>query len=362
MRLAFKELLHNKKKYSLITVIVILMMFMVLFLSGLVDGLGRAVSAGIEKMPVTAFAISDDAEGLITISALEDEQYEEIQKQTDGRAATIDIMRMYLMKTDSEEKLDVVYFSIDPEGALAPEVIEGNTFAESDAEYPLLLDDDFKAEGIEVGDTVLDSSTGMEFTVAGFVEDAMYGHVSVAYIPSDDYTELMTAVNPEYKQYYHATALLEGDEDIEVDGVIIFTKDEVINELPGYMSEQMTIKMVDWMLVVITAVILAVFFLVINLQKEKEFGVMKAIGVSMGRLTRFILAEVVLIALCGAVIAAILVIAMAAGLPGTMPFYLQARNVIVILGAFVLISMAGSLLSIIRVSKIDPAAIIGGDN
>ena len=48
MRLAWKELTYNWKKYLLVEVIVILMMFMVLFLSGLVSGLGRAVSSGIE--------------------------------------------------------------------------------------------------------------------------------------------------------------------------------------------------------------------------------------------------------------------------------------------------------------------------
>lgn len=46
MRLAWKELKYNWKRYLLIEIIVVLMMFMVLFLSGLVQGLGRAVSSG----------------------------------------------------------------------------------------------------------------------------------------------------------------------------------------------------------------------------------------------------------------------------------------------------------------------------
>ena len=44
MRFAVRELMHGKKKYILITLLLILLMFMVLFLSGLATGLGRAVT------------------------------------------------------------------------------------------------------------------------------------------------------------------------------------------------------------------------------------------------------------------------------------------------------------------------------
>ena len=44
-----------------------------------------------------------------------------------------------------------------------------------------------------------------------------------------------------------------------------------------------------------------------------------------------------------------------------MPFYLQASQAVIVLAAFVLISILGSLATVIRVAKIDPARIIGGD-
>ena len=85
MRLAWKELTYNWKKYLLVEIIVILMMFMVLFLSGLVSGLGRAVSSGIESMDASTFVLGKDSEKLITVSSLTDAQYKNLQDEYGSR-------------------------------------------------------------------------------------------------------------------------------------------------------------------------------------------------------------------------------------------------------------------------------------
>lgn len=45
IKLAWKEMKYNRKKYLLVEIIVVLMLFMVLFLSGLVKELGRAFAS-----------------------------------------------------------------------------------------------------------------------------------------------------------------------------------------------------------------------------------------------------------------------------------------------------------------------------
>ncbi|WP_369351233.1 hypothetical protein AB6M99_09455 [Streptococcus hillyeri] len=68
MSYTLKELLFFKKKYLLVEGLVILMIFMVMFLSGLTNGLRRFVSAGIENMPATHFILTEEAEGIIPFS------------------------------------------------------------------------------------------------------------------------------------------------------------------------------------------------------------------------------------------------------------------------------------------------------
>ena len=134
---------------------------------------------------------------------------------------------------------------------LAPEVYAGKSLAEAEAEfaketaeadadqttgadgsksspYSVILDDDFESQGIAVGDIVRDSTTDMEFEVAGFTKDAMYGHISVAYISVDTYTELMFEMNPTYTKHYHAVALEKANADLAIDGYSVLTKAEVL--------------------------------------------------------------------------------------------------------------------------------------
>ena len=144
---------------------------------------------------------------------------------------------------------------------------------------------------------------------------------------------LNSTINPMFNNTVHAYAI-KGSAKKTIKGTKTYTKQEIIKSLPGYQAEQMTITMVEWLLVVITAFIIGIFFFIINLQKEKEFGVLKAIGTRMSRLVRFIL---------------------------SMPFFLVPSQVILVLASFILISILGSLATVIRVAKIDPAKIIGGD-
>lgn len=361
MKLAWKELVYGKKKYILIELLIVLLMFMVLFLSGLAEGLSRAVISGIDNMDADYFLLSDSAENLITVSGLDTDVYEQLTAQTDAELAVLDIQRMYLSKKDDAEKLNITYFAIEAGSFLEPPVAEGVQLADSDAENPILLDDDFALEGIKIGDIVMDSSTELEFTVTGFVEDQMYGHTPIGFVTTDAYTKLRTLLNPMYEKEYHAIALRGGNvENVGLDGTELVAKADIIENVPSYKAEHMTITMIVWVLVVVSAAIIGVFYYILTLQKRKQFGIMKAVGMGMGHLTRIVASQVCIIAVCGAVIANLLTFAMAAALPETMPFYLKSGSACLVTIAFILISIVSSLISILNISHVDPMKVIGG--
>ncbi len=188
MLLAWKEIKHSKKKYILIELILVLLIFMVLFLSGLTNGLGRAVSATISNMSAKSFVLSSDSEDMLALSNIDKEQYASIQKQEDNETAGFSIFRSTVNKSDDTEKLNIVYFGLEMNKFLSPDIMKGKQL--SKATHEIVLDSSFEEDGIQIGDVIKDSGTNYEFTVVGFTKDAMYSHVAVGYISSKSYEEL----------------------------------------------------------------------------------------------------------------------------------------------------------------------------
>ena len=207
-----------------------------------------------------------------------------------------------------------------------------------------------------------DSVTGLTLRVVGFTQDEIYGHSPVGFIGTDTFTALNQKVNSSYTEKYNAIAVQGTDiENIDIKGLEVIDKETVINNLPGYSAEQLTIKMILWVLVVISAAVLGVFFYVITIQKQKQFGVLKAIGMKMSELTRYIMSQVLILSVIGVVIGNLLAIGMASMLPGSMPFDLVISTVMIISIVFIVISLLTSLVSIRKVAKVDPIVIIGGN-
>ncbi len=367
MKHAWKELLHGKRKYILIEILLILLMFMVLFLSGLAEGLGRAVIAGIDTMDAKYFLLDDEAEELITVSSLDEEILETVKAQTSSDVAPLDIQRMYLIKDGDTEKLNITYFAVEPGSFIEPAVAEGKRLcevaneADADGRYPVVLDDDFMLEGISLGDTVYDSSTLLPFYVAGFAKDQMYGHVSIGFISTETYTKLREELSSMYTKKYHALAIQDEDiEKISVEGTELVAKADIISNIPSYTAEHLTITMIVWVLIIVSAVIIGIFHYILTLQKRKQFGVMKALGMSTGELTVTVICQVAILSVFAGAVALGLTFGMAAGLPEKMPFYLRFDNALVVTGVFIVISILSSILSIVNISRIDPITAIGG--
>ena len=97
MKLAWKEIKHNISKYLLIEGILVLMIFMVVFLSGLANGLGWAISASIEKTEAEYFVMSTDAEKLISTSNIDVDVLEKVSTQTKDDVTNLSIKDLTLI-------------------------------------------------------------------------------------------------------------------------------------------------------------------------------------------------------------------------------------------------------------------------
>ena len=118
--------------------------------------------------------------------------------------------------------------------------------------------------------------------------------------------------------------------------------------------------MITWVLLVASSAILGVFFYILTLQKLQQFGVLKAIGMSMKQITAIQLSQIGILSVIGVGVGLALAFAMALVLPSAMPFYMTLQGNVTIALSFILISVLCGALSILKIKQVDPIEVIGG--
>lgn len=363
MKLAWKEIRHQAKKFLLVEILIFLMMFMVIFLSGLTQGLGRATSAQIENYGNVQYVLTEDAEGIIPFSNLEEKQHQAVGNLVDQKALPIAISRSGISFEASDSKEDVTYFVVAHDSMLAPKATKGDNL--SDTQGSIVLDSSFEAEGLKIGDVVTDSATDYKLTVVGFTKDAMYGHSNIGFIIPKTFESLRKELNPQYQwqpQAYVLTQELSANDKTSLENVklSVLTKQKVISKIPGYAAEQLTLTTITWVLILVSATILGVFFYILTLQKLKSFGVLKAIGMSMVEITYIQLVKISILSFIGVSLGAAVAWGMSQFLPPAMPFYLKNQDILFISASFIAISVVCGLLSVWKIRQVDPVHVIGG--
>lgn len=361
MKIAWNEIKYQPKKFILIEVLIVIMMFMVIFLSGLTNGLGRIIMAQIDTFGDVHYILSKDSEGVIPYSTLTSSELKEIEGLHLEEQTGLVIQRSTFMKEDEEGSQDVTFFAMDTYKNLTIKAEDGYVAANlSDNE--VILDESYKAKGIHVGDTIKDKTSDILLKVVAFAKDAKYGHSSVAFISSKTLEEMRQKKNPNYT--WQPQAIITSQEVLADDlseQLMVSNKQQIINKIPGYTATNMILKTMTWVLLIASAAILGVFFYILALQKLKQFGVLKAIGMSMGEITRIQLSQVGILSIIGIGIGLGLALALTPFLPVSMPFYMKAEDNAVISVSFIVISIICGALSLLKIKKVDPIEVIGGN-
>lgn len=370
MFLAIRELKHSKWRFAMIGSILILISWLVFILSGLGNGLSTLSAATFQKMDAQYVAFEDGARHSMSRSVISENLVTEL-KEFEGveDAAVMGSNVAVVLKEgheDDHEKIDVSILGITPGSFLEPEVIEGEALSDS-GNFKAIVNHTIKDAGINVGDTLEIEGSTEVIEVIGFVEGESFNHLPAIFIHIDDWRSIQFAApGSEKGTELPVNAIMLQGENIEqdklngaFDEIEIATKQEAINGIPGYTAENGTIMMMLGFLFVISAFVIGVFFYVLTLQKANQFGVMKAIGASNLFLTKAIVSQITLLATVSIGIGVLLTYLTAAIFPEGMPFALDTTLVITYAIILLAVSVLSSLISVRRITKIDPLIAIG---
>ncbi|WP_211747761.1 ABC transporter permease [Paenibacillus sp. Marseille-Q4541] len=363
MFLALREMKHSKLRYLLIGLIMVLIAWLVLFVSGLAKGLGNDNASALQNMDADYIVLQNESDLRLNRSLLSNEILDQVRSITGEQGATpLGLQMSTLTKEGSNTKTDATFFAIDTNSFIAPTIVEGKMIDNKSAEE-VVADVTLKEEGYAIGDRIEDQSSGKTFTIVGFSEGQSYSHSPVIHMNMAGWFALHDA-DPNSKIYHFNAIALQTTQDnadqiSQIKDIEVIAKDDALSGIPGYKEEQGSLLMMIAFLFVIAAFVLAVFFYVITIQKMNQFGVLKAIGAKTGYLVRNVVSQILLLTIVSLVVSIALTYGVAAILPASMPFDLSPSLVALCSVLFIVVSILGSLLSLYRVAKIDAIEAIG---
>ncbi|MGO4530470.1 ABC transporter permease [Paenibacillus sp. 2TAF8] len=420
MYLAIREMRFAKGRYALIATIMVLVSFLVLFVTGLAQGLSYDNAASIKNMAATHFVLEQDSNHRFTRSQVGQQELDEARAVVgQDNAEPLGVRMTTVSPADDIKKIDVTLFMVNPESWLAPTVTEGKAINDQSTGQ-VVVDQKLAKSGVTIGTVLVDQASGTEWTVSGFVQNESFSHAPVVFLNEQEWLALQagsrtvqaspttggvdeksgagaieasagTSVSTKADTgatgnenatsnttaigtptpfgslsapVYNAIAVKGTDAQVSklsatLPKTEMITKSDAVSAIPGYKEEQGSLLMMIAFLYVISAFVLAVFFYVITIQKTSQFGILKAIGTRNAYLAGSVSLQVLLLSAGSLVISVLLVRLFESILPASMPFQLGFSTLALTCVLFILMSMAGSLFSVWKVTKIDALDAIG---
>src|SRR5690625_4074164 len=338
MKMAWKEIIKNKSRFIILGLIVFLVSFLTLIISGLSNGLSQDNAALIKDMPEGTFYMNEDADETYNLSEIDQDTEDKLIKDHDD--ATALSIQMGFVDDENDKQLGVAFVTATNPG-LFTEVADGE----------ILLDESLKDKGVEVGDKLTNNQLSKDFTVKGFVEQQKFSHSPVAFINPTNYQEM-------YRVEDMQMVFVPGKDESAVSGLQAFSNKDFLNTIPSYSAEQLSLNMIVWFLVVISGMLFGIFFYMMNVQKIGLYGILKAIGVKTSSLFIMMWTQMFTITSIALALSIGLSQLFSSIAPEGMPFHLTLATTGQLTIVFFIIGFIGATLSGIQVKKIQPLQAI----
>ncbi|HEB2279876.1 TPA: ABC transporter permease [Staphylococcus aureus] len=349
MFLAWNEIRRNKLKFGLIIGVLTMISYLLFLLSGLANGLINMNKEGIDKWQADAIVLNKDANQTVQQSVFNKKDIENKYKKQATLKQTGEIV------SNGHQKDNVLVFGVEKSSFLVPSLMEGHK-ATKDNE--VLADETLKNKGFKIGDTLTLSQSDEKLHIVGFTESAKYNASPVIF--TNDAT--IAKINPRLTgDKINAVVVRDTNWknkklNQELEAVSI---NDFIENLPGYKPQNLTLNFMISFLFVISATVIGIFLYVMTLQKTSLFGILKAQGFTNGYLANVVISQTLILALFGTAFGLLLTGVTGAFLPDAVPVKFDVLTLLVFAIVLMIVSVLGSLFSILTIRKIDPLKAIG---
>ncbi|MDG0841815.1 ABC transporter permease [Staphylococcus equorum] len=349
MFLAWNEIKRNKLKFSLIIGVLIMISYLLFLLSGLASGLMNMNREGIDKWQADAIVLNKDANETVEQSSFnKDDVANTYDKQTALKQTGV-------IASNGKTEENALLFGVTPDSFLVPDMIEGK---QTKSDNEVVGDETLKDKGFKIGDKLSLSQSDEKLEIVGFSESAKYNASPVLFSNNNTIQKINPSLD---KDKTNAVVLRDknwNEQDLNSDLEAIEIESFVEN-LPGYQAQNLTLNFMITFLFIISATVIGIFLYVITLQKTNLFGVLKAQGFTNGYLAKVVVSQTFIIAMIGTVIGLALTLLTGAFLPSAVPVKFDVTTLLIYGVVLIIVSLLGSLFSILTIRKVDPLKAIG---
>lgn len=366
MRIFLKELARQPARFVPVGGALTMLVVLLVVLGGFLDGLELNQTGPYRAHEGRLLVFSDDSELQVQRSRVAPDQAERLA-EADGVGEVGALNQIASAAEDPDgEIVDVVLFGYGlPTDVLPEPPSDGAVIDQALADR----------NDVEVGDTLLLGATSEPVEVAEVVDDISQGSPTV-WLSTENWREVIASTSPasQLPDGVQQALVIEPSGDSAVsearlgeladqlddqDGLDVATSDEVIEALPVVQQQSSTFQGIIGVTFVVTLMVVALFFTLITLERVGLYAVLKALGAR----TRDLLAGISTQAVCVSVVALVLGVALSVAfvslLPAELPVRLVPGRLLQVAVGVLVSALVGSLFTLRRVLRIDPAEAIG---
>lgn len=360
------ELTRTKGRFGAVVGALALIVFLVLVLGALADGLFYGATGAVRSTNATAYAFSDDAEGSLIRSRLDQSDVAALAAAP-GVEAAGPVGVLLTGGTGPQGDVDLAIFGLDMGGPGTPTTLVQGRLPTSGEVGVAAVDTRLQDDGVEVGSRLFVGDVSVE--VVGFVSDTAYQLQPSVWTSVEDWRSMRDAVRPELRGQptaINAVALVtSAGADLSaiaaaLPGSSVLTAQAVGLAIPGVEQQASTLNSIIYTTLAVAALVVALFFALLVLEKRELFAALKALGSSTWALGRAVLVQALIASILGVVIGAIIARLFGLIIPATVPTLFRTDTLLQIAIFTVVAGIAGAAFSLRRLARIDPATAIGG--
>lgn len=362
MTIALKELRRQAGRFGPVLIAMTLLVVLLVVLGAFLDGLEASQTGVLRAQGDRLLVASDDAELAPTRSSLEPELADAVATVA-GVDATGWLSQIATTATMVTGQPDEVDESVIEDVVLVGHDLGTDLVPAPGADDEVVVDQNLAdLTGVAPGDVVAVGPDQVELTVTSLVDDVTAGSPSL-WVSTQVWLELAATIDPT-TQPSRQLLVVEGTAAPTAiadaaDGIQVATVDEAIAADDVVTQQSGTFQGIIAVTFVVALLVVALFFVLLTIERVRLYAVLKAIGAQTRDLVTGLAVQAVVIAVAAVALGIAISLVLLQFVPPDLPLTVKPTRLVFLGVATVVVAVVGALGTLRRVIDIDPADAIG---